>query len=698
MDNVPTPIVSKRSLLIKVVNSCISAGTEISTIRSSGTSLLKRAFEQPKQLKKVLENVKEKGVVSTYKTISGVIDSGKPIGYSLSGVVVDVGDEVNGFKKGDFVAAAGAGVANHAEFVVVPENLVVKLPNDVSFRDASSVAIGSIALHGVRRADLKIGEYCVILGAGIIGLLTVQMLIASGVRVAVIDIDDFRLKIAKALGAEIVVNSSKKDAVVEVENWTGGYGADCVLFTASTQNSGPLSSAFNMCRRKGKVVLVGVSGMNINRDDIYKKELDFQISTSYGPGRYDKKYEEKNLDYPYAYIRWTEKRNMTEYLRLIASGKLKLDALITGVYKIGEAEKAFTSIKDNSVKSIMTLLDYGEIDKKSLDSCFTIGKKVVLNSAILKDKKIINVGIIGAGGFAINTHLPNIEKLKNKYSVCAVCNRTSSVSKNVAKQYNANYATSDYNDLLKDDNIDLIMICTRHENHGRLVLEALKAGKNVFVEKPLCTDKLELEKIKSFFQKTKTPPFLTVGYNRRFSPIIEKIKDSIVDRSNPLFIQYRMNAGYISSDSWVHEYGGRIVGEACHIIDLMTFLTGSKIVSVQSESITASTDKFSDSDNKSVVLKYEDGSLAVIEYFSMGSKKMSKEYMEIHFDEKSIIMDDYRFIKGYGVNLDYSSKKSRKGHLEEIERLYLTLSGKISEWPIDLWDIVQTSEISLGIR
>lgn len=695
-DNVPTPNVSEGCVLIKVVNSCISAGTEMSNVSETGKSLIKRAMEQPAEVMNALNFARENGIMKMIARIKGTLEGGKPTGYSISGIVVGVGKGVQEYSVGDHVAAAGAGIANHAEFVDVPVNLCMKMPHDMDFRTASTVTLGGIAMQGVRRAELNLGEICVVQGAGILGLLAQQILQASGVRTIVIDLDNHRLNIAKSLGAEAVLNPKDEDIVKKVEAISNGYGADAVVFTAATGSSEPLSTAFKMCKRKGRVVLVGVSGMEINRGDIYKKELDFLISTSYGPGRYDNNYEQKGLDYPYAYVRWTENRNMTEYLRLVHTGAINLDPMINASYPIEQVEEAFDNLKHGeNPKPIITLLDYGQ--DINLDAIKAVDRKISLTTTAV-DSKVIQVAMVGVGSFATGMHLPNLQKLQDKYKIKAIVNRTGQKGKAVAQQYGADYATSDINDVLKDNDIDLVMITTRHDSHGQLVIQCLEAGKHVFVEKPLCTTREELEAIQEFYKSAENPPMLMVGFNRRFSPYAEEISKHTVKRTSPLFVQYRMNAGFIPLDHWTHEHGGRIVGEACHIIDLMTYLTGSKVVSVSTEHLSPETGKFSKHDNRSIVLKYEDGSVCNVQYFAVGSKKLSKEYMEVHFDEKTIVMDDYKSLKGYGVSVnELSSNMSKKGQFEELGYLYDCLK-KGGSWPIPAWDMFQTTEITFLVE
>ncbi len=697
-ETVPAPKVSDGSILIKVVNSCISAGTEMSGVTNSGKSLIRRALEQPLQVAKVINMAKSIGIQKTLSKVKGTLDAGTPTGYSISGVVIGIGKGVENFSIGDRVTAAGAGLANHAEYVDVPQNLVMKMPDELGFKEASTVTLGGIAMQGVRRADLKFGEFCVVVGTGILGLLAIQMLRVSGVRVAAIDLDESRLAIAKELGAEIVINSNSEDSVKTIESWSNGYGADCVLFTAATSSSAPLSQSFQMCKKKGKVVLVGVVGMEINRADIYKKELDFLISTSYGPGRYDKFYEEKGCDYPYAYVRWTENRNMSEYLRLLSTKDIVLDKIINGVYKIENVTDAFISLQSEK-KPLMVILDYGEAELEKIDLYLNNEKKIVLNHKGRRKKGVINFALVGAGGFALGMHMPNIEKMADKYQLQAVMSRKGHSAKSVALRYGAKYATTEYAEILADEEIELVLIATRHDSHARLVLEALKAGKHVFVEKPLATNQEELNLIKEFYDSdVDNKPVLFTGFNRRFSKYANEIRKHTSKRVNPLFIQYRMNAGYIPLDHWVHEDGGRIVGEGCHIIDLVTSLVDEKVVSICSESLTPKNERFLESDNKSIVLKYADGSVANIQYFAVGSKEFPKEYMEVHFDNKTIVLDDYKSLKGYGIKVnEIATTLSEKGQKEELEILYETLSGKTDRWPIELWDMIQTTEITFSV-
>jgi len=685
---VPNPVVSKGCILIKVQHSCISAGTEMSSVKSSDESILHRIIKNPEHIKKGINYLKEEGVKQLIEKVKGSSTIGSPTGYSVSGTIVEIGEGVTNFVVGEKVAAAGAGIANHSEFVDVPVNLVMRVPQNLDLKLASTVTLGGIAMQGVRRSNVSFGEFVVVLGAGILGLITIQLLKLSGVRVISIDLDENRLKLAKDYGSELVINPNHQNSIEIIENYTSGFGADAVIFTAATNSSSALSDSFKMLKKKGRLILVGVVGMDIKREDIYVKELDFQISTSYGPGRYDRNYEEKGLDYPYSYVRWTENRNMSEYLRLLSTNQINIDKMINASFPIEKVGDAYDFLMSSTPRPLMVLLEYKHREQDE--------KLIFVNPiANIKNDKI-KVAIVGTGSFATGMHLPNLKKLNNKFDIYSICSRTPSKAQSVALQYNAKYSTANIDEILNDDEVDLIMICTRHDSHAELVIKSLKSGKNVFVEKPLAISQIELDKIKLFYKENNSnAKSLFVGYNRRFSKYLKEIESVSNNRIGPLFINYRMNAGYAPNDSWIHDDGGRIIGEACHVIDVMNFLTKSKIASISCESFSDIDSKYSSKDNKSFILKYEDGSVCTIGYFSCGNKSVSKELLEVHFDGNSIIMDDYKSLKSYGVKIkEISTVNSQKGQLEELEDIYEYLSGKTSRLPIELEDLFQTSEIS----
>ena len=684
------PSINNGSVKIKVLFSCISTGTEMTAVKSANRSLIQRALNNPQQVKQALEIMKKEGLQKMMGKVDSSMERLGTSGYSVSGQVVEVGSDVKDLQIGDFVAAGG-GTANHAEYVVVPRNLVVKTPEGINLAYASMGTVGSIALHGVRRAGLALGEYGVVVGCGLMGLLAIQMLKASGVKVACTDVNESRLNLAKELGADKAINSAEEDPVVAVQNWTDDHGADAVLFTAATHSDEPLSQSFRMCRKKGKVVLLGVSGMTIKREDIYKNELDFQISTSYGPGRYDDEYELRGLDYPYAYVRWTENRNIRSFLDLVNDGIINVDKMSPVIYPISKVSEAYAGIQSDPGAHIITILDYSELKcpEKTETKVFLHAHKPV------SDNKIC-IGLIGAGSFATSMLLPIISSNPDKFYLKTIVNRSGAKALNAGNQFKAESISSDPSDIFNDPEINLVMICTRHGDHADLVLKGLRAGKNVYVEKPLATTMAQLDNIRSFYNDCpeNPKPVLMVGFNRRFSAYIAEIKRHLDKRSAPAFIRYRMNAGYIPSDGWVHGDGGRIIGEGCHIIDLMQYLLNSEVSSCSVSRIHPKGGLYLSEDNCSISLELEDGSLAVIDYFSCGNKELPKEYMEVHFEGKSIILTDYQTIDGYGVKLkSIKSASPEKGHKEEWMALYDGL--KEGKSPIPLNSLIKTTELSI---
>jgi len=691
IEDIPAPMVSEGNVLVRVVYSCISAGTEMAGLKSSSENLLYKAIHQPQNIKKGLNLIKQKGILKTKNILKSTFESGAPTGYSASGVVIEIGNKIKDIKIGDRVACAGAGYANHAEYIEVPKNLLVKMPKDLSFKEASTVTLGSIAMQGVRRAEVKLGENIAIIGMGTLGQLASQIVTAAGARVVAIDLDDRRLTIAQVNGARYVLNSTKENIVEEVIKISEGYGVDSVLITAATSSKEPLAQAFQMCRKKGKVILVGTVGMEINREDMYKKELDFYISTSYGPGRYDPNYEEKGMDYPYHYVRWTENRNMQEYLKMLTEGKIQLNNIIEKVYKIEEATQAYQEFEKVEDKPLIVLLKYKQdVEKK-------INRRVEINSQFKLTSDKIKIALVGAGSFAKGVHLPNLEKLNDFYDTYAIMSRTGSNATSIARQYKAKYATTNYQEILNDSDVDMVMICTRHNLHAQYSIEAMKKGKAVFVEKPMALNKKEMEEVFKTIQETGVP--YLVGFNRRFSKYAAAIKEHLTERINPVIINYHMNAGYIPLDHWVHteEGGGRIIGEACHIFDLFNYFVDAEIESISVNSISPKTENISSQDNVVVTLKYKEGSICTLTYTALGDKSYPKETLEIYFDNKMVTMNDYKNLKSYGIKIaNIHSKLSEKGHYEELIDFAQAIKDG-TKYPIPLWQIEQATKISFAV-
>ncbi len=695
VEEVPAPQVGPKHILVAVTCSCVSVGTEMAGLKMSGLPLYRRALKQPDNVKRVLEMMRDQGVKRTMDRVRGKLSAGSPTGYSASGVVVAIGSQVEGFAVGDRVACAGAGIANHAELIDVPVNLAVEIPQTVSDQDAATVTLGAIAMQGVRRTNPTLGETIVVIGLGILGQITVRLLKANGCRVIGTDLDENKIDLAVKYGMDRGIQGSE-DLVDRVIHLTDGYGADAVVVAAATASDEVISRAMRATRKKGRVVLVGDVGLNLKRGDFYTKELDFFISTSYGPGRYDPVYEEGGQDYPLAYVRWTENRNMETYLQLLAGGELGLGDLPTENYPVDQASKAYAKLEGEGEKPLLVFLEY-DTDKTVNSEAFS--RRVDIGTRVA-GTGIIRVGLVGASSFAQGVHLPNMVKLRDGVGLHAVMSRTGSGAKAVAKQYEAKYATTDYSEILRDPDVDLVMITTRHNLHGKQVLEALQAGKHVFVEKPLAMQQKELDAIARFYSESESPPLLMSGFNRRFSPAIRSAQSLIAHRSTPLIVNYRMNAGFIPPDHWVHgeEGGGRNIGEACHIYDLFNALTGAKPVSVNAESVNPSGKQWLKNDNFVATVKYSDGSVCSLTYTALGSKDHPKERMDIYCDGMVISMDDYKSLEVSGLEKKgWSSPTMQKGQMEELEALVDCL-GKGAEWPISLEQQLAATQISFDVE
>lgn len=693
VEDVPAPQVGRKNILVRVTHSCISVGTEMAGVRMSGLPLYQRALKQPENVKRVLEMMRDQGVKRTIDRVTGKLSAGSVTGYSAAGVVIELGEDVEGFSVGDRVACAGAGIANHAEVIDVPVNLAVKIPEGLETGIASTVTLGAIAMQGVRRAQPTLGETFVVVGLGILGQITAQMLSANGCRVIGIDLDPRRIQLALENGMDIGINPAMENYVERVVKFTDGLGADAVIVTAATESNQVISEAMQACRKKGRVVLVGDVGLDLNRADFYKKELDFLISTSYGPGRYDPFYEEDGRDYPIAYVRWTENRNMQAYVDLLTKGKVRLGNLYHPPYPIDKAGEAYDALKGSGDKPLLVLLEYPEREGLRVT-------RVPLRKVKAKPGKI-RVALAGASSFAQGMHLPNMVKFRDRFALQAVMSRTGSNARAVATQYEAAYCTTEYDEIIKDDEVDLVMITTRHDLHGSMVLQALRAGKHVFVEKPLALHEQEIEEIERFYSEHPNGPLLMVGFNRRFSPAMQTIRSILANRTTPIIANYRMNAGYIPLDHWVHgpEGGGRNIGEACHIYDLFNSLTGTpQVEAVNANSITPSSKQWARNDNFVATLKYADGSVCTLTYTALGDKSYPKERMEVFADGKVLTMDDYKSVTVHGgKHKGWSSAVMQKGQLEELDALSATLlKGAI--WPISLEEQLQTSRLSLQVE
>lgn len=653
LEEVPVPQVKSGSVLIKTSCSLVSLGTERMLVEFGKASLIDKARQQPDKVKQVLDKIKTDGVQPTIEAVFNKLGHPLPLGYCNSGTVVAIGNGVTEFKVGDRVASNG----QHAEYVCVPKNLVAKIPENVSDEEAAFTVIGSIGLQGIRLINPQLGETVVVIGLGLIGLIAAQLLQANGCRVIGIDFDEEKVQLAREKNI-IGINPTKgTDPVKYVLEETASYGADAILITASTKTDEVIHQAAEMSRKKGRIVLVGVIGLGLRRDDFYKKELSFQVSCSYGPGRYDDDYENRGIDYPLPFVRWTEKRNFETVLQAIAMGRIDVKSLITEEVKLDNYKEIYGDMRKHG--SIASIIKYPSDSKMR-----TVVEVTSLNFTGTKGQ----IGIIGAGNFTSATMLPALTK--SKACIRYIASAQGLSAKILAKKVGAKRATSDYHEILKDDVVDLVMITTRHNLHAPMVLDALYAGKHVFVEKPLCLNQKELGEIVTAYQMAqKNGVTLTVGFNRRFSSFAVKMKE--LAGKGVKNIIATMNAGFIPSEVWVHDLktgGGRIIGEACHFIDLCSFLTDSIVTSVCMNAMGENPEE--NTDNASILLRYKDGSNAVINYFANGSKSYSKERVEIYTQEKTLVLDNWRELKEYGCKGFTKMKKSMdKGHTTQFSLL-----------------------------
>lgn len=696
VEDIPAPLVDAGKVLVRVDHSCISVGTEMSGVKASARPLWKRVLSQPGKIKKAWKMIETHGLSRLHSVVQGKLSSAVATGYSAAGTILEVGEGIHDLSPGDRVACAGAQYAHHAEVIAVPRNLVVPIPEGLDFAEASTVTLGAIALQGVRRAQPTLGETFVVLGLGILGQLAAQLLRANGCRVVGVDLDRGRIDVARRLGMPLGIHPDDGDDIEQVARLTDGVGADGVIITAATPAHEVISTAFRMCRKKGRVVLVGDVGLHLNRADFYEKEIDFFISTSYGPGRYDRHYEEEGLDYPVGYVRWTENRNMGEYLRLLVAGQVSVRPLVSATYPITQAPEAYEKLQASGAKPLMVLLSYPRVDAS------TAPQRVVANPwAVPASNDRVRLAVVGAGSFARGMHLPNIQQLSKLISLRAVVSRTGHNAVAAALQFGAVYASTDYRSVLDDPEVDAVLIATRHHLHATMTLQALRAGKHVLVEKPLALTRLELKEVSEFF--TASAPeknVLLTGFNRRFSPHVQQVRHMLESRTHPIIVNYRMNAGHIPLDHWVHstEGGGRNRGEACHIYDLFTALTNSKVVACNVQCLKPGGHYYSQRDNFVVTLSFADGSVATLTYTALGSSNAPKEQMDVFVDGKVVSLTDYKRLTITGTKSAVTETRIiEKGQKEELEAFARAIREG-GAWPIPLWQQVQATEIACDVE
>lgn len=662
VEEIPAPTCGDNEVMAQNVFSVISAGTEGSSLKGGGKGiigLVSKAKNNPELVQKAINMAKGEGLGKTLKVVRGQAEGRlAPLGYSSSGVVLEVGRNITDISVGDRVACAGAGYANHAEIVAVPRNLVCKIPDGVDFDEAAFTTLGAIAMQGIRRAQIQLGDRVVVIGLGLLGQIACQILKASGAFVIGIDLVKERVDLAKELGADIYLVSGK-DTTSQVLKYTDGIGVDSVIIYAGTQSSEPARQAMQMVRKKGKVVVVGAVGMELQRSPFYEKELDFLISCSYGPGRYDPTYEKKGIDYPIGYVRWTENRNMQAFLDLLVQKKVNVKRLIGKAFPVEEASEAYKALKSEK-RPIAVLFKYPVEIKTRAE----LARRVELKPlAKVSDK--INVAVIGAGGFAQAYHLPNLKRIPF-YNIRAIVTRTGTSARSAAEKYGAGYCSTDNEEVLNDKDIDMVLIATRHNLHALLICEAAKAGKHIFVEKPIA---LTYEQCKEVHEAiSESGVNLTVGFNRRFSPLAQKMKRLVEKRKSPLLINLRVNSAGMKKEHWINdseEGGGAIVGEGCHFFDFINWLIGAEPGRIYAEMISSGNPSIVDANNIVCTLRYEDGSAASIIYSTIGSESFPKERVEVFVDGGVVVIDDFKELIVSGLG-ERGQKLSRmeKGQFE----------------------------------
>ena len=648
---VPFPALGSGQILVRNHFSLISAGTEGKTVKDARLGYIGKARARKDEVKKVIQTARTIGWRETYRLVMNKLDAPSALGYSCAGEVIAVAEDVLNFRVGDKVACGGSS-AVHAEVVSIPVNLAVKLNETLSLEEAAFTTLGAIAMQGVRQADLRLGETCIVIGLGLLGQITCQLLKASGVSAIGIDIDKRQVEQANKHSCDIAFERGNEQLEQAILNLTDGHGADAVIITAATSSNDPIDLAGVLCRRKGNVIVVGAVPTGFQRKNYYIKELQLKMSCSYGPGRYDPLYEEQGVDYPFAYVRWTENRNMQAFSELMASGKVQIKPLITHKFPFADAKSAYDLILNKSEPFSGILLQY-DVQKKLND-------KITLPNRSTTPANVLT-GMIGAGSFGQNFLLP---ALKGKVKFTGIATARPNNARNVADKFGFDFCSGNAEDILTNKETNTIFIATRHDSHAGFVKAAIQNGKHVFTEKPLCLLASELEEIKTEWGKN--PVHLMVGFNRRFAPLTTKLKQQL-NSYVPVSIHYRINAGIVPKDHWIHDPntgGGRIIGEVCHFIDFCSFIAGSPIMSVSAHALR---DPSNLNDTVTISMSMQNGSIGSISYFSNGNKELSKEYIEIFNGGTIFTLDDFKELNMYGPKGRRTIKGLQdKGHKEEI--------------------------------
>lgn len=675
VEEVPIPLCGDNQVLVQNMFSVMSIGTESSSLRQSGRGIIglaSRVRSDPDLVGKAIDVAKREGVSSALSAVRAQAQAKlAPLGYSSSGVVIEAGRNVTDISTGHRVACAGAGYASHADLIAVPRNLVCVVPEGVDFDEAAFTTLGAIAMQGIRRAQVQLGDNVIVIGLGLLGQIACQILKAAGASVIGIDPVKERAELAGELGANICLVSGK-DIVSKALEHTGGIGADSVIIYAATSRSEPVRQAMHMARKKGRVVVVGVVGMELEWSPFYEKELDLLISCSYGPGRYDPRYEEKGIDYPVEYVRWTENRNMQEFLSLLRERKIDVARLVTHTFPIEEAKEAYTTLDTAESKPIAVLFKYPPVPKTE------VYRKIELKPRPKTGGKI-NVAVIGAGSFAQAYHLPNLKRIP-LYNIRAIVTKTGTTAKRMAARYGAQYCSTEYKEVFSDKDVDMVLIATRHDLHTPLVIGAARAGKHIFVEKPIALTYEQCQEVYEAITDAKVN--LTVGFNRRFSPLAQRAKKIVESRKNPAVITYRVNSAGMKTEHWINdplEGGGAVVGEGCHFLDFISWLIGAEPRRIHAEMISSNNPSLVDANNVVCTLSYEDGSVASLIYNTIGNEFFPKERIEVFMDGGVAAIDDFREL--LIVGLDGKGKRlsrTNKGQLHLLQEYGRFLKGESS--------------------